>query len=103
MKKLAKLLLVVLLVLLSLTGCKGTNEPETEKTLYDQIKERGYIIVGTEGTYFPNSYHDESGKLVGFDVEVTFLVQSPFHFKVPDEAGAVGHGIVAVTKRTIDK
>jgi cystine transport system substrate-binding protein len=74
MKKFAKLLLVVLLVLLSLTGCQGQKEPEGEKTLYQQIKERGYIIVGTEGTYFPNSYHDESGKLVGFDVEVAAVV-----------------------------
>lgn len=28
------------------------------------------LIVGTEGTYPPFSYHDESGKLTGYDVEV---------------------------------
>lgn len=72
MKKLFKTILVVLLIAVSLSGC-GQKEP-TEKTLYEQIKERGYIIVGTEGTYFPNSYHDESGALVGFDVEVAALI-----------------------------
>ena len=72
MKKTLKVLLAVFLVMLTLAGCK--KEPEKEKTLLEQIRERGYIIVGTEGTYFPNSYHDESGKLVGFDVEVAAVV-----------------------------
>jgi len=36
----------------------------------DQIKQAGTIKVGTEGTYAPFTYHDESGKLVGFDVEI---------------------------------
>ena len=40
----------------------------------DEIMERGYIIVGTEGTYSPNSYHDEDDNLVGFDVEVAALI-----------------------------
>lgn len=35
-----------------------------------KILEAGKIVVGTEGTYSPNSYHDENGDLVGFDVEV---------------------------------
>ena len=38
--------------------------------LLDTVLERGTLIIGTEGTYSPNSYHDESGELVGFDVEV---------------------------------
>lgn len=45
-----------------------------EADLLDEILDRGYLIVGTEGTYSPNSYHDESGELVGFDVEVAALV-----------------------------
>ncbi len=35
-----------------------------------KILEAGKIIIGTEGTYSPNSYHDENGDLVGFNVEV---------------------------------
>lgn len=38
--------------------------------LLDKIQETGVIVVGTEGTYSPNSYHDEDGNLVGFDVDV---------------------------------
>lgn len=34
------------------------------------IKSAGALKIGTEGTYAPFTYHDESGKLVGFDVEI---------------------------------
>ncbi len=47
---------------------------EVTKDLLDEILERGVIRVGTEGTYAPNTYHDETGALVGFDVEVAALV-----------------------------
>jgi L-cystine transport system substrate-binding protein len=36
----------------------------------DQIKADGVLKIGTEGTYAPFTYHDDSGKLVGFDVEI---------------------------------
>ena len=38
--------------------------------LLAQIKERGYIVVGTEGTWSPYTYHDDNDELVGFEVEV---------------------------------
>ncbi|BEV72663.1 MULTISPECIES: amino acid ABC transporter substrate-binding protein [unclassified Paludibacterium] len=34
------------------------------------IKSAGVIKFGTEGTYAPFTFHDASGKLVGFDVEL---------------------------------
>jgi len=34
------------------------------------IKSAGVFKIGTEGTYAPFTYHDDSGKLVGFDVEI---------------------------------
>ncbi|MBE5901985.1 MAG: transporter substrate-binding domain-containing protein [Lachnospiraceae bacterium] len=46
----------------------GKKEEATE--LLEQIKERGTIIVATEGTWAPWTYHDKDDKLVGFDVEV---------------------------------
>jgi len=36
----------------------------------DAIKAAGVLKIGTEGTYPPFTYHDGSGKLVGFDVEI---------------------------------
>jgi cystine transport system substrate-binding protein len=34
------------------------------------IKQAGVLKIGTEGTYSPFTFHDASGKLVGFDVEI---------------------------------
>lgn len=36
----------------------------------DQIHQAGVIRIGTEGTYAPFTYHDKSGELTGFDVEI---------------------------------
>ena len=47
----------------------GSEAPAAGGQL-EQILKAGKLVVGTEGTYKPNSYHDESGALVGFDVEV---------------------------------
>ncbi len=34
------------------------------------IKAAGVLKIGTEGTYAPYSFHDKSGKLQGFDVDI---------------------------------
>ena len=65
MKKLIKYLLLCVMTI-SLFGCTK----EDNKDLLETIQERGTIIVGTEGTWSPWTYHDENDKLVGFDVEV---------------------------------
>lgn len=57
-------------------GSEGENTPTGDAggaeaaDLLDKIQEADVIVVGTEGTYSPNSYHDEDGNLVGFDVDV---------------------------------
>ncbi|WP_322044710.1 amino acid ABC transporter substrate-binding protein [Paraburkholderia sp. J67] len=39
-----------------------------------QIKSAGVFRVGTEGTYAPFTYHDETGKLTGFDVDIASAI-----------------------------
>ena len=55
-----------------------TNAADSTATggsdLLQRINNGGTINVGTEGTYPPFTYHDESGKLTGYDVEVTRAV-----------------------------
>lgn len=46
------------------------EESATEGDLLAQIQEKGEITVAMEGTWAPWTYHDEEGKLVGYDVEV---------------------------------
>lgn len=38
--------------------------------LLKDIKDRGYITVGTEGTWSPYTFHNDNDELVGYDVEV---------------------------------
>lgn len=64
-KKLLAALTAAVLLLAALSGCG-----KQEEDLLSKIRNAGELVVGTEGTYFPNSYHDDDGNLVGFDVEV---------------------------------
>ncbi|WP_192360878.1 amino acid ABC transporter substrate-binding protein [Mesorhizobium mediterraneum] len=63
MKWLNSLIVAATLEVLAVTsGHAGAN--------LEQIKHAGVFKVGTEGTYAPFTYHDASGALVGFDVEI---------------------------------
>nr|MBF0684189.1 amino acid ABC transporter substrate-binding protein [Pseudomonas sp.] len=44
--------------------------PAFAQSALDQIKQAGALRIGTEGTYAPFTFHDASGDLVGFDVEI---------------------------------
>ncbi|WP_379153034.1 amino acid ABC transporter substrate-binding protein [Paenibacillus sp. sgz5001063] len=41
-----------------------------EQNSLEAIKASGKLRIGTEGTYAPFTFHDASGKLTGFDVEI---------------------------------
>lgn len=59
--------------LLALTGCGGSSEPGGPGEKFGLVS-GDTLTVATEGTYRPFSYHDESGELVGYDVEVAKAV-----------------------------
>lgn len=70
-RKITNIVLAALAVsALVLAGCGSQSENDTADDLLAQIKDRGEIIIATEGTWSPWTYHDESDQLVGFDVEV---------------------------------
>jgi cystine transport system substrate-binding protein len=56
--------LVVALILAVASGLSAQSDA------LNQIKAAGVLKVGTEGTYPPFTFHDASGALVGFDVEI---------------------------------
>lgn len=90
--KIFSLLFTVLITSAAFTGCAqqaGTQNPAQAagepassaaaqsgagSDLLGQIQEKGIMLVGTEGTYSPFSYHDSDNKLVGFDVEIAEAV-----------------------------
>lgn len=52
----------------------GDDDKEPPEDLLDAVKARGELIIGTEGTWAPWTYHDEDDNLVGYDVEVAALI-----------------------------
>ncbi|HFC8542312.1 amino acid ABC transporter substrate-binding protein [Neisseria weaveri] len=56
------------------TAASAPVEAKAGASLIERLNSKGVIAVGTEGTYAPFTYHDQSGKLTGYDVEVTRAV-----------------------------
>lgn len=56
---------------LTLAGC-GAKEGQKagESSSAPTAKPAAEITIGTEGTYAPFTFHDKSGTLTGFDVEI---------------------------------
>ncbi len=69
MKKIIKAVSIMLIASLLIASC-SKSESHSEGSLLETVEERGSLYIGTEGTWAPWTYHDESDKLVGFDVEV---------------------------------
>lgn len=71
MKKLFSVLAVTTLAIGIVAGCgKEEKKIQLVKTL-QKIKQSGELVIGTEGTYPPFTFHDSSNKLTGFDVELS--------------------------------
>ena len=60
----------------------AVHADEASDNLLKRIQDKGTVNVGTEGTYTPFTYHDKSGKLTGYDVEVTRAVAKKLGFTV---------------------
>ncbi len=61
------------LTLCAVSGCGGAPAGG-EADLLTQIREKGEMVIATEGTWAPWTYHDEKDELVGFDIEVAQAV-----------------------------
>jgi cystine transport system substrate-binding protein len=69
---------------LTLSACSGGSPSETPAAEGDDygLVTDGTLTVATEGTYRPFSFHDESGDLVGFDVEIAEAVADKLGLEV---------------------
>ena len=69
MKKLLSIaMLLILVAALSLSACAEGGDALA------RIRERGTLVIATEGNWQPWTYHDENDVLTGFDVEIGTLL-----------------------------
>jgi cystine transport system substrate-binding protein len=87
MKSIRSILLIALLQAVSVTSVFAADE-------LAQIKSAGVFKVGTEGTYAPFTYHAESGKLTGFDVDIASAIAQRLGVK-PEFVEGKWDGLIA--------
>ena len=68
-------LAVAALALTACGGASGNSSTDAAGTALQDVKDEGVLVVGTEGTYPPFTFHEGgSGDLTGYDVEVAEAV-----------------------------
>lgn len=83
--KLTSLLPLTVAAVLALTACSQGSDGSTTSTDGSGLglAQEGVLVVATEGTYRPFSYHEDgSGDLVGYDVEVVEAVAERLDLEV---------------------
>ena len=79
-----------------LSGCSASSSTADASSaagpapvdLLEAIQTRGTLVVATEGAWSPWTYHDESDKLVGYDVEVATALAEKLGVKAEFVEGA---------------
>ncbi|MCY7971395.1 transporter substrate-binding domain-containing protein [Bacillus spizizenii] len=90
---------------LILAACSGKNEADSKDTGWEQIKDKGKIVVATSGTLYPTSYHDTdsgSDKLTGYEVEVVREAAKRLGLKVEFKEMGIDGMLTAVNSGQID-
>lgn len=70
--------------------------------IIDQIKERGYIIYGTEATFPPFEYYNNSNQVVGFDADIANQIAKALGVKLKIVDMSFDGLIPALTSKKID-
>ncbi|WP_416723491.1 transporter substrate-binding domain-containing protein [Bacillus stercoris] len=90
---------------LILAACSGKNEANSKDTGWEQIKDKGKIVVATSGTLYPTSYHDTdsgSDKLTGYEVEVVREAAKRLGLKVEFKEMGIDGMLTAVNSGQVD-
>ncbi|BBP86159.1 MULTISPECIES: cystine ABC transporter substrate-binding protein [Pseudomonas] len=70
--------------------------------LLQQIKDKGSVKVGLEGTYPPFNYQDENGKLTGFEVEFAEALAKELGVKVEFQPSKWDGILAALESKRLD-
>ncbi|KDR94702.1 amino acid ABC transporter substrate-binding protein, PAAT family [Peptoclostridium litorale DSM 5388] len=68
-KRLLTLISLVIMGTLIFAGCGQKEESSADESL-QKIKEKGEFVVGLDDSFPPMGFRDESGEIVGFDIDL---------------------------------
>jgi polar amino acid transport system substrate-binding protein len=86
----------------STTAVAAKKVDEIAATVPENIKSSGKLIVGVDATYPPNEFKDESGKVVGFDVELMDAIAATLGLKPEYRVSAFDKIIPAIQGGTFN-
>lgn len=99
MKKKFKLLMVAMLSTAILTACGSTSS--TDNSLKD-IKEKKELIVGLDDNFPPMGFRDNSGEIVGFDIDMAKEVGKRMGVKITFKPVEWDGVILSLNNKDID-
>ncbi len=56
-------------LMLAATGCAGAQKADTDQSL-QKVLDAGQLVLGLDDNYPPMGFRDESGEIVGFDIDM---------------------------------
>ncbi len=82
MKKFLSLLMAAALGMTMLAGCGEQAVDNKADTSLEDIKEKGYFVLGLDADFAPMGFTDESGEIVGFDIDLAKAVATKMGVEV---------------------
>jgi polar amino acid transport system substrate-binding protein len=106
MKRSLVLVLSIFLVLaLTVTGCQSAaDEPGNgaQDTSWEEIKERGYFIVGLDDSFPPMGFRDEQNEIVGFDIDMAKAAAELMGVEVKFQPVVWSSAIMELNNKNVD-
>ena len=101
LKKLTAMILVATMSLTVLAGCGGSGDTASEGSAAAE-KKGDVVIVGTNPTFEPFEYQDESGNMTGFDLDLMTAIGEDQGFDVEFKSLEFDALVGAITTGNID-
>ena len=87
-KLMKKLLIVGIIAAIGVTtlGCGSVNTNSSSNTSSESTLDKDELVIGLDDTFVPMGFKDESGELVGFDIDLAKAVSEKLNKKVKFQA-----------------
>lgn len=95
----AKLLLLISILLLLLTGCSRQSQTQDH---WSEIKQGKRVVVGLDDSFVPMGFTKKDGQLTGYDVDLAKAVFALYDIKVDFQTIDWSMNVTELRNGTID-